>query len=127
MHQGKHQEYEKRLHDSLIAQMQQQAANPTSTVITNPTVTPASTPPLLSGVQVSANGNGVGTSIKYSDVKDSNNSNGPIQGKDAWPSLSTSPSPKDSKVKNGKQLIFNQFNSYRNNKLFKYFRRQWLQ
>lgn len=100
MHQGKHQEYEKRLHDSLIAQMQQQAANPTSTVITNATVTPASTPP-LSGVQVSANGNGVGTSIKYSDVKDSNSSNGPIQGKDAWPSLSISPSPKESKVKNG--------------------------
>ena len=124
MHQGKHQEYEKRLHDSLIAQMQQQAANPTSTIITNATVSPASTPP-LSGVQVTANG--VGTSIKFSDGKDSNN--GPIQGKDAWPSLSTSPLPKENggKVKNGEIPFFSICITFFFSCKHIFFRCQWLQ
>ena len=72
MHQGKHQEYEKRLHDSLIAQMQQQSqqtpSNPTSASPTN-----ASTSP---------------TNVKEKDKE--------MKEKDpatneAWPSLATSP------------------------------------
>jgi CCR4-NOT transcription complex subunit 4 len=95
MHQGKHQEYEKRLHDALIAQMQQQSqqggvggSNPAST-------SPISVPNVNNG---NSGNNGI---IKPSSAETKEltsnggnngtvNSNGQIQ-KEAWPSLSTSP------------------------------------
>jgi RNA recognition motif. (a.k.a. RRM, RBD, or RNP domain) len=89
MHQGKHQEYEKRLHDSLIAQMQQQSqqtgasnptgASPTEEVESLPTSNSSST-----------------TSVKSAaDAKDKDPAT-----VEAWPSLSTSPiTIKDSKSK----------------------------
>lgn len=94
MHQGKHQEYEKRLHDSLIAQMQQQSqqasANPAtsgSPITTSPV---SSSPDSVSSSTSSEKSAG--------EVKDPT-SNGPSE---AWPSLSTSPvTIKDSKL-NGK-------------------------
>lgn len=94
MHQGKHQEYEKRLHDSLIAQMQQQAQQPSATTDGSKT---GSTSPVTT--------TGSGSNLKSNNteaMKDStasvggnngmanNNNNGQIQ-KEAWPSLSTSP------------------------------------
>jgi hypothetical protein len=75
MHQGKHQEYEKRLHDSLIAQMQSQSA-PTNPTSSSPQTT------LPEGAQPAT------TTAK--------STNGETKEKDpatneAWPSLSTSP------------------------------------
>lgn len=83
MHQGKHQEYEKRLHDSLIAQMQQQSQQPS----TNPT---SSSPTEANSENNSSESNGSSTSsIKSSaDAKEKDPSNGTNE---AWPSLSTSP------------------------------------
>lgn len=102
MHQGKHQEYEKRLHDALIAQMQQQASQPSLTP-------PATTPPIgnddesTSSEDIALNGttktNSVEATMKdqmasggntNGTANSNNNSNGQIQ-KEAWPSLSTSP------------------------------------
>lgn len=94
MHQGKHQEYEKRLHDSLIAQMAQQSQQPS----TNPT---SSSPTEASSENNSSESNGSSTtSIKSNaDAKEKDPSNGTS---DAWPSLSTSPiTVKESKT-NGK-------------------------
>lgn len=96
MHQGKHQEYEKRLHDALIAQMQQQSLQPS----TNPAGgSPTATSPVnisTGTVNSSSNGGKTNTEIKE---KDSPTTNGQS---DAWPSLSTSPvTIKDSKA-NGK-------------------------
>lgn len=96
MHQGKHQEYEKRLHDSLIAQMQQQS----QTVISSSN--PASTSPITTtGNSGNGNsGNGIMKSNSAETKEHSNNSNGGNNGtvnsngqiqKEAWPSLSTSP------------------------------------
>lgn len=95
MHQGKHQEYEKRLHDSLIAQMQQQSQQPS----TNPT---SSSPTDTSPDNVSTDSASSSTtslkSVGDSKEKDPS-SNGPSE---AWPSLSTSPvTIKESKT-NGK-------------------------
>lgn len=95
MHQGKHQEYEKRLHDSLIAQMQQQSQQPS----TNPT---SSSPTDISPDNVSTDSASSSTtslkSVGDSKEKDPS-SNGPSE---AWPSLSTSPvTIKESKT-NGK-------------------------
>jgi hypothetical protein len=75
MHQGKHQEYEKRLHDSLIAQMQSQQT-PTNPTSSSPQTT------LPEGAQPAT------TTVKTT--------NGETKEKDpatneAWPSLSTSP------------------------------------
>lgn len=92
MHQGKHQEYEKRLHDALIAQMQQQSQQ---TVAGS---NPATTSPVV-GTSTSGNGNSGNGIMKSSsaDTKEHSNSggnNGTVNGqiqKEAWPSLSTSP------------------------------------
>lgn len=101
MHQGKHQEYEKRLHDSLIAQMAQQASQPSTVpspnggasspspvTVTDEMITSSSpTPGITNGEmsEVSQNGNG-----------------GTVPSQEAWPSLSTSPvTVKESKL-NGK-------------------------
>lgn len=68
MHQGKHQEYEKRLHDALIAQTAS-SNNPSSN-------------------------NGKSDDNKSpSDIQ----SESPVQNKDAWPCLSVSPDSKDNK------------------------------
>lgn len=93
MHQGKHQEYEKRLHDALIAQMQQQSQQPTIG-----SGNPATTSPVV-GTVLSGNGNS-GNGIMKSSSAESKEltagggngtvTNGQIQ-KEAWPSLSTSP------------------------------------
>lgn len=93
MHQGKHQEYEKRLHEALIAQMQTQPGQPIPTG--NPTSNPS---PTNISPESSTNGN------SNSSISSSNASNGTSQsssGKtddggdseknEAWPSLSTSP------------------------------------
>lgn len=102
MHQGKHQEYEKRLHDSLIAQMQQQSQQPTAT--TTAGSNNGSTSPVSSAISGSgSNGsvgatNGVLKSNNAETTKDQTASGGnngtasncQIQ-KEAWPSLSTSP------------------------------------
>lgn len=73
MHQGKHQEYEKRLHDALIAQ----------TATTN-----------------SSPNNKLGESNKIPAENNNTNStqNGPEKNKEAWPSLSTSPVNKEAKT-----------------------------
>lgn len=68
MHQGKHQEYEKGLHDTLIAQT---AANS----------------------NVSINNVGKSDDKLLSDINE-----GPVQNKDAWPCLSVSPDNKDAKT-----------------------------
>ncbi|KAG5675002.1 hypothetical protein PVAND_004943 [Polypedilum vanderplanki] len=98
MHQGKHQEYEKRLHDALIAQMQQQAQTPTSN---GGSSNPASTSPVnatttISGIGTSSNGLVKPNSAETKELtaSGSNNgtvNNGQIQKEEAWPSLSTSP------------------------------------
>lgn len=91
MHQGKHQEYEKRLHDSLIAQMQQQSQQPNNPISGSPTINSSDS---NSSDSVSSST----TSIKSSgDSKDKeSSSNGTNEG---WPSLSTSPIPiKESKA-----------------------------
>lgn len=102
MHQGKHQEYEKRLHDSLIAQMQQQSQTPSS----NPTSgSPTTTSPVNAPGSVSSSM----TSVKVgADVKEKD-----PQTNEAWPSLSTSPIPiKDGKAngKAGKENAKNESN-----------------
>ncbi len=98
MHQGKHQEYEKRLHDSLIAQMQQQSNQSTNGSGNNESLSPVST----AGSGSSSNGtsNGISKSNNSETIKDqtasvSSNSgttnNGGSTNNEAWPSLSTSP------------------------------------
>lgn len=67
MHQGKHQEYEKRLHDALIA---------------------------LTASSNNPSGNGKSEDSKSSS---DTQSEGPVQNKDAWPCLSVSPDSKDNK------------------------------
>lgn len=94
MHQGKHQEYEKRLHDSLIAQMQQQSQQTS----TNPA---GSSPANASPVNNASENGGSSQSAKSNgEAKETDpTSNGTNE---AWPSLSTSPiTIKDSKT-NGK-------------------------
>lgn len=92
MHQGKHQEYEKRLHDSLIAQMQQQSqqasTNPATSASPITTSPVSSSPDSVSSSTMSEKSGG--------DVKEKDpTSNGPSE---AWPCLSTSPlTIKDSK------------------------------
>lgn len=75
MHQGKHQEYEKRLHDALIAQTA--LANST----TNATNTTTSNSP---------NGK-----LNESNKQTTDSTNGPEKSKEAWPSLSISPTNKE--------------------------------
>lgn len=89
MHQGKHQEYEKRLHDALIAQTAQQAASSSPTP-----------PPLPNSISIDGTDNGIlipinGKLIERSKSPSSNSP--PIQSKEAWPSLSTSPISKENK------------------------------
>jgi CCR4-NOT transcription complex subunit 4 len=102
MHQGKHQEYEKRLHDALIAQMQQQSQQSSTTG------NPATTSPeneILTSPSGSSTNNSSGTSndiMKSSsnsgdskDLTSNGNGNGTVNNgqiqKEAWPCLSTSP------------------------------------
>lgn len=73
MHQGKHQEYEKRLHDALISQTA--AAN-------NSNNTSQSSP---AGKLSESN----------KQTTESSTQNGPEKSKEAWPSLSISPTSKD--------------------------------
>lgn len=75
MHQGKHQEYEKRLHDALISQTA--AVNSSNNTNNN---------------QTSPNGK-----LSESNKQTTENSaqNGPEKSKEAWPSLSISPTNKD--------------------------------
>lgn len=91
MHQGKHQEYEKRLHDSLIAQMQSQQppTNPTSS--SPQTTLPEGAQP-TNNSQTTANAKATNGEAKEKDPATN----------EAWPSLSTSPiTIKESKA-NGK-------------------------
>lgn len=73
MHQGKHQEYEKRLHEALIAQTQTNANSPNGKLGEN-------------NKQSAENGT----------------QNGPEKSKEAWPSLSTSPVNKEVTTKTNK-------------------------
>lgn len=75
MHQGKHQEYEKRLHDALISQTA--AANNTNNTNNN---------------QNSPNGK---LSESNKQTTENSTQNGPEKSKEAWPSLSISPTNKD--------------------------------
>lgn len=81
MHQGKHQEYEKRLHDALIAQ----TATVNSTSCANTTT--------------NTNNNNNSPSGKLSEsnkqTTETLTQNGPEKLKEAWPSLSISPINKD--------------------------------
>jgi CCR4-NOT transcription complex subunit 4 len=118
MHQGKHQEYEKRLHDALIAQMSQQpqptalgtapattATSTTSVVTAGTLITTAATTqqPLTNLLNGSAE-TGSGTSINGKGVEpaETNGQTNGIQSKDAWPSLSTSPVNNKENKLNGK-------------------------
>lgn len=102
MHQGKHQEYEKRLHEALIAQMQ---AQPGQTIISNSTSNPS--PTNISPINNSSSNSSISTN--QTSTQPSNGSSSPTskteqeQGdsekNEAWPSLSTSPVNID---KNGK-------------------------
>lgn len=118
MHQGKHQEYEKRLHDTMIASVGCTAGGGTTTPAVNGTngvglaaVIGSSnstsggagngnsgsngTGGIGTGTGTTTNGiiaNGTGGGGKTGDSKHiSDITNGPIQNKEAWPSLSTSP------------------------------------
>lgn len=127
MHQGKHQEYEKRLHDTMIASVASAAAgttvpavngtngvgvavigssNSTSGGAGNGNISSSNgsssagvgingTGGIGTGTGTTTNGiiaNGTSGSGKTGDSKHiSDITNGPIQNKEAWPSLSTSP------------------------------------
>lgn len=90
MHQGKHQEYEKRLHDSLIAQTA--AANNNNNNNNSNTNNNSVSSPTC---KLSENNN------KQASENDSQN--GPEKSKEAWPSLSISPVNKETgkPIKNG--------------------------
>lgn len=83
MHQGKHQEYEKRLHDSLIAQMQQQSQLTAAS--------PVNSPPEAATT----------TNVTVKEKPEVKEKEGPVE---AWPSLSTSPDGK-SNGKAGKENV----------------------
>lgn len=86
MHQGKHQEYEKRLHDALIAQTANSAAN------TSTTTTTTTTNNTNNNNNNSPNGK---LSESNKQTTESSTQNGPEKSKEAWPSLSISPTNKD--------------------------------
>lgn len=90
MHQGKHQEYEKRLHDALIAQTAT-ANNPTN--------------------NTNNNNNSPNGKLSESNKQTTENltQNGPEKTKEAWPSLSISPINKDA-VKTSKSSNNNKEN-----------------
>lgn len=105
MHQGKHQEYEKRLHEALIAQMQAggQPGQPITT--SNSTTNPS--PTNISPSNSSSNNSTISTSTSQ-PINNGNSSSQPTsktegsedpEKNEAWPSLSTSPVNSD---KNGK-------------------------
>lgn len=118
MHQGKHQEYEKRLHDTLIAataaannnnnntDVKTTNGNSTSGNINNnsstangstTTTTTTNTTTTTSGGTTTTNDN-TGTSSpngKLSECNKQPGENGPEKSKDAWPSLSVSPVNKE--------------------------------
>lgn len=125
MHQGKHQEYEKRLHDTLIAQMSQQplqttlGTNPATTTSattatsgtgTTTTTTAAGATVALTNLMNGANVSNGGSSINGMNgdvIKETNGTtNGSIQSKEAWPSLSTSPVNNKENKLNGKTSKF---------------------
>lgn len=96
MHQGKHQEYEKRLHDTLIAQMQQQSQQTTTSNGSNSASSSPVEIPENSGSSDSPE-NGIMKSdsaesqeLSSSGGNNETTNNGQIQ-QEAWPSLSTSP------------------------------------
>jgi CCR4-NOT transcription complex subunit 4 len=111
MHQGKHQEYEKRLHEALIAQMQTQpgqpiptgnpTSNPSPTNISPANSTNGNSNSSISSSNASTNGNGTSS---QSSGKTGDERGGDSEKNDAWPSLSTSPvnSEKNSGKTNGK-------------------------
>lgn len=91
MHQGKHQEYEKRLHDALIALTAAEKA-------------------------AAANDTTCKTELDGTTIKTTNipiNDDGPIQSQEAWPSLSVSPVNKEIKT-NGKSGGHNKENNSSN-------------
>lgn len=98
MHNGKHQEYEKRLHDALIALTAATANNTTNATTTTTTTTnnnnnnsPSSSP----------NGK-LSESNKQMPTDGTQTQNGPEKTKEAWPSLSISPTNKETNGKAGK-------------------------
>lgn len=110
MHQGKHQEYEKRLHDALIALTQQQEKldKQQTSLSTSPTQqSQLLQPPLSDSPNSQLNGLIITTTSTTPTSNGLVNKNGnddtTIQNKDAWPSLSTSPTT-NNKIngKNGK-------------------------
>ena len=100
MHQGKHQEYEKRLHDTMLAAQASQPAVQVNGIGTGQTIAATTATAVTTTNGIITNGTGGG---KTGDTKQiSDITNGPIQNKDAWPSLSTSPvNTKENKL-NGK-------------------------
>lgn len=91
MHQGKHQEYEKRLHDALIAQTAASTNNTTNTTNNNNNNNTSSSP----------NGK-LSESNKQMPTDSTQTQNGPEKSKEAWPSLSISPTNKETNGKAGK-------------------------
>ncbi|KPU73904.1 uncharacterized protein Dana_GF15780, isoform F [Drosophila ananassae] len=79
MHQGKHQEYEKRLHDTLIASF-----GPNTTGIINGNGVSKANAAIASSSSASSSSSGSGSAANAS-------SSGNSQQKEAWPSLSVSP------------------------------------
>lgn len=94
MHQGKHQEYEKRLHEALIAQMQTQPGQPipTGNPTSNPSptnISPANSTNGSSNSSIASNASSNGNGSSQSSGKA--DEGGDSEKNDAWPSLSTSP------------------------------------
>ncbi|XP_055634687.1 uncharacterized protein DDB_G0283357 isoform X2 [Toxorhynchites rutilus septentrionalis] len=155
MHQGKHQEYEKRLHDTMQAQLGLTSANGcssggTAAVLVNGSSGSNSGSGGVGngnsnnngsdGIDSIINGTGTGTTTNGITVNGTNGggktgdskhisdiTNGPIQSKEAWPSLSTAPvsgsthgnggggSNKENKI-NGKTVGSNKENVGRNDR-----------
>lgn len=103
MHQGKHQEYEKRLHDSLIAQMQSQQTS-TVTIPTTASGTNTSSTSPVNNISGCSNSSGVKpisdiskeTASSSNSASSSSSTNDQVQN-EAWPSLSISSSPVNTK------------------------------
>lgn len=94
MHQGKHQEYEKRLHDALIA---------ATAAAANSTTNPAANNNNNNNTNTSTSPNGkLSESNKQASTDGTQTQNGPEKGKEAWPSLSISPTNKETNGKAGK-------------------------
>lgn len=104
MHQGKHQEYEKRLHDVLIASssgFNGSNGSATSTSSSNTSKNSDSTKTIgISSSSVPMNGTSVSLCVTTNNLSSAAVSSNPQ--KEAWPSLSTSPvNQKDATSNNG--------------------------